>query len=528
MAYKVFFVEDEIVTREGIRDNVDWHGNGFELCGEASDGEIAWPLLQTAKPDVLITDIKMPFMDGLQLCKLVRDRMPGMKIVILSGHDEFEYAQEAIKLGVTEYLLKPVTVQDLHKVLQRVAAEIDHDRKEKEHLQKLRSQVEENQMVLRERLLLKLLVGATSSAEAIEQSELLGFGLAARCYLVLVIKIESRDSAEQFDYHECQRIHGIVSSLIENDPDVFLVKKDLEELVLIMKGDTPEYLQEERDYLLAQIDLQAKKTGCSLAIASGTPKKRVADICQSFFEALAILQNTSDKSQEVVDDGVDKAELLKVDKSAVEEYLKFGVKEDFDDFFDGFILPLGDAAFKSSIIKNYIFMDMMLATARFVTELGGNVEQVVPGLNRFESVLTRLKTVEQIKDQARLILASAIAFRDRQTSSHHVGIIQQAKEYIDHHYMDPDISLSEVAALVGHSPSHFSTVFSQETGQTLKEYMTESRIKRAKELLRTTTLRSAEIAPQIGYNDPHYFSFVFRKRTGLSPKEFRSQVVQEK
>src|ERR1044071_10393733 len=105
MAYKVFFVEDEIITREGIRDNVDWRGSGFDFCGEATDGEMALPLLRTTQPDVLITDIKMPFMDGLQLSKIVRERMPWIKIIILSGHDEFEYAQKAIGLGITDYLL---------------------------------------------------------------------------------------------------------------------------------------------------------------------------------------------------------------------------------------------------------------------------------------------------------------------------------------------------------------------------------------------------------------------------------------
>ncbi len=132
MSYKAFFVEDEIVTREGIRDNVDWQGNGFEFCGEAPDGEMALPLLQATQPDLLITDIKMPFMDGLELCKIVRERMPRVKIVILSGHDEFEYAQKAINLGVTEYLLKPVTAQDLHRVLRRIAAQIDRERREQE------------------------------------------------------------------------------------------------------------------------------------------------------------------------------------------------------------------------------------------------------------------------------------------------------------------------------------------------------------------------------------------------------------
>jgi len=160
MPYKAFFVEDEIVTREGIRDNVDWRANGFEFCGEAPDGEMALPLLQATQPDLLITDIKMPFMDGLELCKIVRERMPRVKIVILSGHDEFEYAQKAINLGVTEYLLKPVTAQDLQKVLHRIAAQIDRERREQEDLEKLKSQVEENRTVLRERLLLNLVMGA--------------------------------------------------------------------------------------------------------------------------------------------------------------------------------------------------------------------------------------------------------------------------------------------------------------------------------------------------------------------------------
>ena len=163
MLYKVFLVEDEIVTREGIRDNVDWKAHGFEFCGEAPDGEMALPAIHSTCPDVLITDIKMPFMDGLQLCKIVRQRWPSIKTIILSGHDEFEYAQQAIELGVTEYLLKPLGAQDLHRALCRLAAQLDQEREEQERLRRLREQVEENRALLRERLLFKLLVGGSFS-----------------------------------------------------------------------------------------------------------------------------------------------------------------------------------------------------------------------------------------------------------------------------------------------------------------------------------------------------------------------------
>ena len=527
MSYKIFFVEDEIVTREGIRDNVDWQANGFELCGEAPDGEMALPMLQATQPDVLITDIKMPFMDGLQLSKIVRERMPQTKIVILSGHDEFEYAQQAIKLGVTEYLLKPVTVQDMNSVLQRVAGKITREEQDQQALQNLRMQVQENRAALTERLLLKLLVGAITSSEAIEQSELLGLELIARFYLVVVIRLRSCAPLEPFDYSQYQHVQEIVAELVARNPDVYLLRKDLEELVLFVKGNTLECLAEDKDFLLRQIDQRVRECNCTLSIGVGAPRTRIADIGQSFIEALTQLPRSATEHVES-NAGIDPAELLKVDKSAVEDYLKCGVRADFDDFFDAFIFPLGGAALKSSLLKNYVLLDLVFTTARFVQELGGEIDAVLPGLEQIETVLLSIKTIEQLKEHAQQILSRALEFRDNQTGSLHAGVILQAKEYIDLHFTDPDISLSNVASRVGHSPCHFSTVFGEETGKTFKAYLTETRIKRAKELLRTTTLRSSEIAPQVGFNDPHYFSMVFRKSTGLSPKEFRLQPQQGK
>jgi two-component system response regulator YesN len=512
------------VTREGIRDNVDWHGNGFEFAGEAPDGEIALPLIQSAQPHLLITDIKMPFMDGLELCKIVRERMPWVKIVILSGHDEFEYAQKAINLGVTEYLLKPVTAQDLHHVLRRIAAQIDREHREQEHLEKLKSQVEENRAALRERLLLDLAMGAVPSAEAIEKGHLLGLDLVAGCYLVLAVRIELRNT-DSFDYHEYQHAQQALAEPLEHQLDVLLIKKDVEELVLIMKGNAPEYLHERKDLLVQAIRRQAATVGCGVAIGCGTAKHRLTDIYQSFIEALIEAQSTGSRETAPLSNNnhIGKAELLKINKSAVESYLRCGVKEDFPDFFDTFIRPLCEPALKSYLVKNYIVMDIALAAAKFAADLGGNVDQVVPALDNMEAILAEITTVEHFRDRLQDILVSALAYRDTHTNSQHNLMLQHVHDYIDQHYMDADLSLNEVAGRVNLSPSHFSTVFSQETGQTFKEYLTEVRMRRAKELLRSTTLRSFEISYQIGYSDPHYFSYVFRKHTGLSPKEYRQQ-----
>lgn len=523
MVYKVFFVEDEVVTREGIRDNVDWQANGFEFCGEAPDGEMALPLLRTTQPDVLITDIKMPFMDGLQLCKIVRERTPWVKIIILSGHDEFEYAKEAIKLGVTEYLLKPVTVQDLHLTLRKVAAQLDQERKAQENLKQLQEQVEENQAILRERLLLKLVVGAVSSTEAIEKGQLLGLDLVARSYLVVILKTELNDRSDHFDYAEYQQVQELISGSVENNPDIFLLKKDWQELVLVMKGNTPEYLEEEKDLVTDQLQQVLQGTRYQLTIGVGTQKNRIADIYHSFIEALVSIQNAADARNARAHNPVDKAELLKIDKSAVEHYLRRGVKSDFAEFFDGYIRPLGETALKSYLIKNYIFVDVIVATAKLVKEWGGDIDQVVPALNSIETILANMKTIENLREQAAKILFSALAFRDAQTKNQHAQLIRQARDYIDGHYMNPDLSLNELAAQVNLSPSHLSVVFAQETVQTFKDYLTEVRLQKAKELLRVTAFKSTYIACLVGYNDPHYFSFVFKKNTGYSPTEFRAQ-----
>ena len=524
MSYKVFFVEDEIITREGIRDHVDWQAGGFEFCGEASDGEMALPLLRAAQPDVLITDIKMPFMDGLQLSKIVRERMPWVKIIILSGHDEFEYAQKAIGLGITDYLLKPVTVHKIQTALQKLSVQLDKERKEQDNLKKLQEDVEDSRATLRERLLSKLVVGAVSPTDAIEKGQLLGLDLSARHYLVVIVKIELGDRTEQYDHDEYQHLQGVLTKLAEKNPDIFVLKRDWGDLMLIMKGSTAEYLEEERDLLLKEIRQAAANTRYQVTIGVGTFKNRIADIRQSFVEALMNIQNPVRETGSDLNQALERAELFKLGKSAVDDYLRCGSKDQLDVFFKAYIGPLGETALQSSLIKNYIFVDVMLATTKLINELGGEIDKVIPELNSIETILSNIKSVEQLREQAYKILSIGLAYRDSRPNGQHQNLIRQAKEYIERHYKNPDLTLNEVAASANLSASHFSSVFSQETRQTFKEYLTEIRINEAKELLRMTALRSADIAYQVGYNDPHYFSSVFKKNTGLSPIEFRSQV----
>ena len=161
---KVFLVDDEIVIREGIRESFPWEDTPYTLVGEAPDGEMALPMIRDTNPDIVITDIKMPFMDGLELCRVLRVQMPWVGIIVLSGYDEFEYARQCINLGVREYLLKPINAADLKEALDKVSKQITEERKQLEHASSLRARMGNDGKFVKEKLL-----GSLFTDEAMEE-----------------------------------------------------------------------------------------------------------------------------------------------------------------------------------------------------------------------------------------------------------------------------------------------------------------------------------------------------------------------
>jgi two-component system response regulator YesN len=320
-------------------------------------------------------------------------------------------------------------------------------------------------------------------------------------------------------------VERLVAGLVGPRADAFLTRKDMEELVLILKGEGAGQVERAGQALAGRIRREVEaQTACGLAVGIGSPQARLGDVHHSFAEALVRVRNTAAGGlPRGPAGGADQTELLKLDEAALEDYLKCGMAGDFDAFFDACIQPPGTAALRSYLVKNYIFVDIVLTTAQFVSDLGGDVDRVIPEINDIERLLAKVKTMAQIREETRRIFTGALAFRDSRVRHERAMILHQARLYIDRHCGDSNLSLHEVAAQVNLSPSHFSAVFSQETGETFRDYLARVRIERAKELLRTTSLKCFEVAERSGYNDPHYFSYIFRKNTGLSPQQFRLQ-----
>ncbi|HOL84978.1 MAG TPA: response regulator, partial [Thermoclostridium caenicola] len=189
--FKVFLVEDENVVREGIRRNIQWEQYGFHYTGDASDGELALPMIREIQPDLLITDIKMPFMDGLTLIKLVRDELPRTKIVIISGYDDFTYAQQAIRMGVDQYLLKPITKDKLVEILAELHKKMMEERQQQEYIEHFRREAQEYENFSRRRFFERIVTGALSESEIINTAESMNIDICAPFYNIVLFSLSS-------------------------------------------------------------------------------------------------------------------------------------------------------------------------------------------------------------------------------------------------------------------------------------------------------------------------------------------------
>jgi two-component system response regulator YesN len=350
--------------------------------------------------------------------------------------------------------------------------------------------------------------------------------MIAEYYLVILIRIHLFQSNGHHDPATHQKIQDIVTDLTSMYPGVFYTQKSVEELLLIMMGDDPEQLIEDGRFLaeLIETDIEAA-VGCQVNFGLGSMQQRLATIHLSFVDALNVVsqaeQGPMGSAKEVQSD---LGQAPKLDQAAVERYLRSGLIGEFDPFFDAVLRQISEAALQSTLIKHYLFVDIILTAAQFVAEIGGEESEVVPAINNVESLLIPLDSIEQIREALRTIFAGVLAFRSGHAQSEKVELILEARAYIDSHFSDPNLLLEEVATSVNLSPSHFSMVFGRETGESFKSYLTRVRIEHAMELLRSTSLKCSEIAYQSGYNDPHYFSYAFKKYAGVPPQQFRQSI----
>ena len=515
---KVFLVDDEIAIRENLRNSFPWEEKGYQLVGEAPDGEMALPMLRDLNADILLTDIRMPFMDGMKLCEEVQKTMPWVERIILSGYDDFAYAQKAISLGVKEYLLKPVTAAELEAALDRVSRQIEEKRRDKENLTALRERLSSGNQFLRDKLLASLFTdeGDGEDDEALlRQMRDLGVNLTAGCYAVIDIAFP----AEGEERMTCRNALVSLAEMSGGGVYVCSAPKGARALVL---GDNPEDT-EERAYSFANSAMHLPELAKEkrLLLSVGDTVTEFRDIRQSMRNARHArhLQGPESKEERKIigvnETASQQRPLSETELSPLYERLQYAAEEEVEP-----ILTEYTRSMDPTLALGYLRVAGLLTARRIIQEADGTPKEVLSDELVEEMMHTEGEEGFHLLSQ---LLRKAIVFRTRNRAGYGDPIISHARAYLSEHYMNPNLMLQDVAGEVHLSQSHFSTVFAQETGLTFTQYLTALRIGKAKELLEATEMRSSQIAQEVGYNDSHYFSYLFKKTTGVTPSDYRRQ-----
>ena len=535
---KVFLAEDEFIIREGIKNNIDWQAHGYEFCGEASDGELAFPLIQKTRPDILITDIKMPFVDGLALSRLVKKELPETEIIILSGYEEFDYAKEAIQIGVARYLLKPINGETLLQEIDSVAEIILSKQKEKEIREKYQREMEENSLRDQMDLFQHLVTGDCSMEELLSVADKLDLKIMAPWYSIVLLKIQSM----KHDYEEYSGSIVVVDERIAKlaEPEhVLIFDRALEGRAFLFKADSEdELLAYQKEYLGNVKEVLSGYVNLRYFGGIGTPVNRLREIPASFEDAshafahrYLVAESCILDSSLLMQEGAAENEDFRIsavnpeqiDRTKMQEFLRTGDLEEVVYFVDEFFGKLDGGAMKSRIFRQYITMDAYFSIVDFLKGLGLQKDEI-EAPDQDSSILQDEKSA---MDYIIRIMEKALVLREKKASSRYEDVVSEVIHYIEDNYAQEELSLNLLASHVNFSPNHLSMIFSQQTGQTLIRYLTDYRMNRAKELLRCSSKKSSVISMEVGYKDPHYFSYLFKKTQGMTPTQYRGGKAAE-
>ena len=521
--YRVLLVDDEEDIREGISRKMDWLGLGFSLVGEAANGQDALELAESLRPDVILTDIKMPFMDGLELCRILTDRLPAARFVVFSGFDAFEYAKQAIQMNVVEYILKPINADELSAVLRRLKDQLDRERAERRNVELLRSRYTENLPVLRELFYANLLDGHIEPGTERERAARLDIDLQGEEWAVGLAYIGS----DRRDALSTLSIQNLLEETLTADRCKLSLYNDW---VAVIVSLTESFTIYDLIRVLDRVcTLAASYLGLTLTVGVGAPCKELSGMARSAAEARTALEYRSMVGRgqviyigDLEPDGGQVLTFEEADERTLTAAVRLGSEQEVRDAAAALAGKIREAN-PSAGQYNLFLMELVTHLMKMTRRSGVGVEEIFGtgfSLPIQDSALPSLEELEGWCSERYLRLWTLI--RRRQTDS--AGqTVEAAKEYIRQHYAESDLSVEKLCAYLHLSSTFFSTLFKRETGTSFTAYVTTVRMEAAAEAIRGTEEKTYLIAQRCGYEDPNYFSYVFKRHFGVTPTKYRSE-----
>lgn len=503
MELGVFIVEDELAIRERICAAIDWKSYGFYLVGSASDGEQALHSIKKEKPDIVLSDIKMPFMTGIELVKQVKQFNSNTEFILFSGYQDFEYARKALELGVSNYLLKPVKTNDLLLALWKIREQIEEKRENQEQSRNLQSLKQNN-------FILMLINGdIVTTSEILNKAEECDISILSNFYNISLISVKDKENREElmfvkntlFEEHDKD-----LSTFILNDTTLLILHKS--EKLLEIKSKI-EDLKNKLHRIKREYDT------LSFTYKIGDIVDRLSKIYLSY---RSCFEQDTIKTQSELNLNTQEYELINLDhlrnKIAAHDFT--GIIDNIED-----LVPIQEEGFKSLIYRSYYVNYILNQIVEVLEEQNCIVPDILAKEN-WENIILQFPTLQKFYHF--LIKVFENVKRKHVSISENDSIhLKNAKEIVDKEFMNSNLNLRDVADRIYISLGYLSSLFNNQMDISFSDYLNNRRINEAKKLLLLSNHKIQEIAKLTGYTNATYFSLIFKKIVGISPREYREK-----
>lgn len=525
---KVLIVDDEFLIRNLLKKRINWEEHGMTIIGEASNAHEALNMVDKLKPDIIFTDICMPSIDGIQFSGMVFEKYPGIKIVIVTGHDEFEFARKSIKLGIADFILKPINASEILSVTDQLKKKIDEERTRKNEFEKLKEEFKQSLPFLKEKFLNRWVLQHISDDEILENKSYfdIRFGNSDQPFQIAVIET-SLPLSKQTEEHsilmsmECRKK---VDTYFSSTPDTVIFTDNKNRTVVITDRYETDYANECE--LLKTNLINSYK--CFVCIGISNKHKKLSEAHLGYQEACRALNYKAfvGKNQVVCyNDIIELEEQHYISNPELLEKLLLNISAGSAENAVSTLKSIFSSPFSEVGQLRLAAMDI-ISKCQYAA-----IEQKIDENNFMNTkVLTSILLSDNLPDLLKKLedyvvtLANSI---NTKTNIKAGSLVEQVKNYLEKNLSDPCLGLTSTAATFFVSPGHLGRLMKKGIGQTFVEYLTSIRLKRAEVLLKTTELKSYQIGEMVGILDPHYFSILFKKNIGMSVNEYRNDIKND-
>lgn len=544
--FKLLIVDDEEEVRQGLTNKIPWNKYNFELIGEAQNGREALDIIEDNVPDIIITDISMPILNGLELSEYVSINYPTVKTVILTGFDDFNFAQLAIRFGVEDYILKPVLPKDIEELLLKFQVKLEQEIEQRENIKKLKQHFNESFPIFRERFLSLVVEGNIDDDEINGKIAFFNLNLTGKYFVIAAADIDNKNGNEKiFGDNDVELMRYAVINIAKEITEKHAVGEALfhnGELVIIFSIDNAQNSGELNNetvfrkvyQVLEEIRQNVEKyLKLTVTIGVGSVCQSIQRLKDSYRAALSALEYkivVGESRIIFIEDLEPKRKAVIAFDEQTERRLltavKFGTEKDINEALEHIFntFTRNKAAFQE---YQLYFVELVAALSRLCRDFEIDPCEILGIRTNLYTDMLEFRSSKEVEDWIRGVCIKLMSyiFSLRQNTTQ--ILLNKALDFVNANYSDEGLNIQKVADYLHISQSYLSLIFKKETGETFLKYLVSVRLNAAVELLHGT-YKTAEIAERVGYPDISYFSYFFKKNYGLSPREYRNKYVTKK